>query len=300
LETSLLEKVGLGRKTSSVAVAGSDLPVEGTLPPLTGAVQWLNSPPLTPAGLRGKVVLVDFWTYSCINCLRALPYVEAWAKKYAASGLVVIGVHAPEFAFEKDPANVKRAVHDLGVTYPVALDNNLAIWNAFNNQYWPAHYFIDVQGRIRHHHFGEGEYDASEKVIQQLLREAGRTNVPGGIVDPKATGAQAVDAAIGPEIDQHDLALQLGAGERRRVQPCDRARQFGHLALDGKIAAGHGGALRLASQSDLFEQRLLHAIGARQRQWRQQPGIQSQRDGDNTRQHQHAQHAANPFARPQR
>ncbi len=202
LETSLLEKVGLGRKTNSVAVAGSDLPVEGTLPPLTGAVQWLNSPPLTPAGLRGKVVLVDFWTYSCINCLRALPYVEAWAKKYAASGLVVIGVHAPEFAFEKDPANVKRAVHDLGVTYPVALDNNLAIWNAFNNQYWPAHYFIDVQGRIRHHHFGEGEYDASEKVIQQLLREAGRTNVPGGIVDPKATGAQAqgmTDAQTSPE-----------------------------------------------------------------------------------------------------
>ncbi len=202
LETSLLEKVGLGRKTSSVAVAGSDLPVEGTLPPLTGAVQWLNAPPLTPAALRGKVVLVDFWTYSCINCLRALPYVEAWAKKYAASGLVVIGVHAPEFAFEKDPANVKRAVHDLGVTYPVALDNNLVIWNAFNNQYWPAHYFIDVQGRIRHHHFGEGEYDASEKVIQQLLREAGRANVPGGIVDPKATGAQAqgmTDAQTSPE-----------------------------------------------------------------------------------------------------
>jgi cytochrome c biogenesis protein CcdA/thiol-disulfide isomerase/thioredoxin len=202
LETTLLEKVGLGRKTTSVAVAGSDLPVEGTLPALTGAVQWLNSPPLTPAGLRGKVVLVDFWTYSCINCLRALPYVEAWSKKYAASGLVVIGVHAPEFAFEKDPQNVARAVHDLGVTYPVALDSNLAIWNAFNNQYWPAHYFIDAQGRIRHHHFGEGEYDASEKVIQQLLREAGHTSVPGGIVDPKATGAQAqamTDAQTSPE-----------------------------------------------------------------------------------------------------
>jgi cytochrome c biogenesis protein CcdA/thiol-disulfide isomerase/thioredoxin len=191
LESALLDKVGLGRKTMSVAVAGSDLPVEGTMPPLSGAVLWLNSPPLTPAALRGKVVLVDFWTYSCINCLRALPYVEAWSKKYAASGLVVIGVHAPEFAFEKDPANVTRAVHDLGITYPVALDNKLAIWNAFNNQYWPAHYFIDAQGRIRHHHFGEGEYDQSEKVIQQLLREAGHADVPGGIVDPKATGAQA-------------------------------------------------------------------------------------------------------------
>ena len=202
LETALLEKVGLGRKTTSTAVAGSSLPVEGEMPELNGAVQWLNSQPLTRAQLRGKVVLVDFWTYSCINCLRALPYVEAWSRKYAASGLVVIGVHAPEFAFEKDPANVARAVRELGVTYPVALDNNLAIWSAFNNQYWPAHYFMDAQGRIRHHHFGEGEYDQSERVIQQLLREAGRTNVPGGIVDPKATGAQAqgmTDAQTSPE-----------------------------------------------------------------------------------------------------
>jgi cytochrome c biogenesis protein CcdA/thiol-disulfide isomerase/thioredoxin len=160
LEQSLLQSVGLGRKTENIAVAGSNLPVEGTMPELKGAVEWLNSPPLTRASLRGKVVLVDFWTYSCINCLRALPYVEAWAQKYKDHGLVVIGVHAPEFAFEKIPDNVKRAVHDLGVTYPVALDNNLAIWQAFNNQYWPAHYFIDAQGRIRHHHFGEGEYDA--------------------------------------------------------------------------------------------------------------------------------------------
>jgi hypothetical protein len=128
--------------------------------------------------------------------------VKAWAEKYAASGLVVIGVHAPEFAFEKDPANVRRAVRDLGVTYPVALDNNLAIWQAFNNQYWPAHYFIDTQGRIRHHHFGEGEYDRSEAVIRQLLREAGRKDVPGGMVDPKAQGAQApgaTDARTSPE-----------------------------------------------------------------------------------------------------
>jgi cytochrome c biogenesis protein CcdA/thiol-disulfide isomerase/thioredoxin len=202
IEQSLLHNVGLGRKTESVAVAGSSLPVEGTMPELNGAVLWLNSPPLTRAGLRGKVVLVDFWTYSCINCLRALPYVEAWAQKYKDHGLVVIGVHAPEFAFEKEPENVKRAVRDLGVTYPVALDNNLAIWQAFNNEYWPAHYFIDAQGRIRHHHFGEGEYDQSEKVIQQLLREAGNTNVPGGIADPKAKGVQAnavTDAMTSPE-----------------------------------------------------------------------------------------------------
>jgi cytochrome c biogenesis protein CcdA/thiol-disulfide isomerase/thioredoxin len=203
LEQSLLQGVGLGRKTQNIAVAGSTLPVEGTMPELNGAVEWLNSPPLTRASLRGKVVLVDFWTYSCINCLRALPYVEAWAQKYKDHGLVVIGVHAPEFAFEKIPDNVKRAVHDLGVTYPVALDNNLAIWQAFNNQYWPAHYFIDAQGRIRHHHFGEGEYDESEQVIQQLLREAGNADVPGGIVDPRAQGVQAAatpeDAARSPE-----------------------------------------------------------------------------------------------------
>ncbi|SIT47486.1 Redoxin domain-containing protein [Paraburkholderia piptadeniae] len=149
------------------------LPVEGTLPPLTGAVQWLNSPPLTTEQLRGKVVLIDFWTYSCINCLRTLPYVKAWSQKYRDMGLVVIGVHAPEFAFERNIDNVKKASHDLGVDYPIAIDNNYAIWRAFGNQYWPAHYFVDAQGRIRHHHFGEGEYEQSEKVIQQLLAEAG-------------------------------------------------------------------------------------------------------------------------------
>ena len=194
IEQTLLDGAGLGRRITTTAVAGSDLPVEGAMPELNGATLWLNSPPLTREQLRGKVVLIDFWTYSCINCLRALPYVKAWSEKYAASGLVVIGVHAPEFAFEKDPANVRRAVRNLGVTYPVALDNDLAIWQAFNNQYWPAHYFIDAEGRIRYHHFGEGAYDRSEAVIRQLLEEAGRKNVPGGIVDPKAQGAQAPGA----------------------------------------------------------------------------------------------------------
>jgi cytochrome c biogenesis protein CcdA/thiol-disulfide isomerase/thioredoxin len=211
LEQTLLEKIGLGHKTQSVAVAGSSLPVEGMMPPLDGAVQWLNSPPLTREQLRGKVVVVDFWTYSCINCLRSLPYVEAWAKKYAAQGLVVIGVHAPEFAFEKDANNVRRAVHDLGVTYPVALDNNLKIWQAFNNQYWPAHYFIDAQGRIRHHHFGEGDYDASEKVIQQLLAESGRGDVPGGFVDPKARGALA--AADTAALQSPETYVGYGRGD---------------------------------------------------------------------------------------
>ena len=211
IEQSLLQKVGLARKTTSTAVAGSDLPVEGNLPELTGATLWLNSPPLTREQLRGKVVLVDFWTYSCINCLRALPYVKAWAEKYKDHGLVVIGVHAPEFAFEKIEANVRRAVSDLGVTYPVALDNSLTIWQAFNNQYWPAHYFIDALGRIRHHHFGEGEYDRSEAVIRQLLLEGGRKDLPGGIVDPKAQGAQAAAATTAQTSPETYLGYGRGA-----------------------------------------------------------------------------------------
>src|SRR6202044_3109401 len=132
---------------------------EGPMPELSGANGWINSPPLTTKSLRGKVVVIDFWTYSCINCLRALPYVEGWAEKYKDSGLVVIGVHTPEFAFEKERANVEKAVRDLKISYPVAIDSNYKIWQAFNNEYWPAHYFIDGKGRIRYHHFGEGQYD---------------------------------------------------------------------------------------------------------------------------------------------
>ncbi|MEO8489775.1 cytochrome c biogenesis protein DipZ [Pseudomonas sp.] len=166
------------------------LPIEGALPPLDGAVQWLNSSPLTAEALKGKVVLVDFWTYSCINCLRTLPYVKAWAEKYHDQGLVVIGVHAPEFAFERDVSNVTKAMKDLGINYPVAIDNNYKIWRAFNNQYWPAHYFADAKGQIRYHHFGEGDYAESERVIQQLLREAGAKNVAGGLIEADAKGVQ--------------------------------------------------------------------------------------------------------------
>ncbi|WPN31087.1 cytochrome c biogenesis protein DipZ [Pseudomonas sp. P5_109] len=166
------------------------LPVEGNLPPLDGAVQWLNSPPLDAQALKGKVVLVDFWTYSCINCLRSLPYVKAWAEKYRDQGLVVIGVHAPEFAFERDVNNVTKAMKDLGINYPVAIDNEFKIWRAFNNEYWPAHYFADAQGRIRYHHFGEGAYDESERVIQQLLREAGAAKVSDGLINAKSDGVQ--------------------------------------------------------------------------------------------------------------
>jgi cytochrome c biogenesis protein CcdA/thiol-disulfide isomerase/thioredoxin len=178
-------------KATPAAVV-EDLPVEGTMPSLSGATEWLNTRPLTPEMLKGKVVLVDFWTYSCINCLRALPYVNAWAEKYKDQGLVVIGVHAPEFAFEKNGDNVRKAVSDLKIGYPVALDNNFEIWRSFNNQYWPAHYFIDAQGRIRHHHFGEGDYDGSERVIQQLLIEAGKSAAAAtGLISVTATGVEA-------------------------------------------------------------------------------------------------------------
>jgi len=194
VEELLLNKASFGRVANSYKIAGSDLPVEGVMPSLKDADAWINSPPLTPEQLRGKVVIVDFWTYSCINCLRSLPYLRAWAEKYKDQGLVAIGVHSPEFAFEKDIGNVRRAVRDLGLTYPVALDNKLKIWQAFDNQYWPAHYFIDAEGRIRHHHFGEGEYDKSERVIQALLSEAGRRDVPAGLVDPDASGAEAAAA----------------------------------------------------------------------------------------------------------
>lgn len=149
-----------------------DMP-EMTLPKLSEANAWLNSSPLTKDQLLGKVVLVDFWTYSCINCIRTLPYVKAWAEKYKNDGLVVIGVHTPEFGFEKNIENVKKAIKDLGVEYPVAIDNDYKIWNSFHNRYWPAHYFIDRQGRIRNHHFGEGKYDESEKIIRDLLSENG-------------------------------------------------------------------------------------------------------------------------------
>jgi len=168
----------------------ASLPVEGKLPSLDGAVEWLNSKPLTVAELKGKVVVVDFWTYSCINCIRSVPYVRAWAEKYRDKGLVVIGVHAPEFAFEKKIDNVKKAVKDFAIGYPVAIDNDYAIWRAFNNQYWPAHYFIDAEGRVRYHHFGEGDYDTSERVIQQLLAEAGMKDVDKNVVSVNVTGAE--------------------------------------------------------------------------------------------------------------
>jgi thiol-disulfide isomerase/thioredoxin len=163
------------------------LPVEGRLAPFGGATGWLNSAPLTPGGLRGRVVLVDFWTYTCVNWLRTLPYVRAWAAKYAAAGLTVVGVHTPEFGFEHDAANVTAAARALGVGYPIALDNDYAVWGAFANHAWPAVYVADAEGRIRFHHLGEGEYAATEMALQQLLLDAGADGLDQDLVlvDPR-------------------------------------------------------------------------------------------------------------------
>jgi thiol-disulfide isomerase/thioredoxin len=165
--------------------------VQQQMPSLGRANAWLNSHPLSAAELRGKVVLIDFWTYTCINWRRTLPYVRAWAEKYRDQGLVVVGVHTPEFSFEKDLDNVRRAAAEQQVSYPIAVDTDYAIWRAFDNEYWPALYFIDAQGRIRNHQFGEGEYERSERFIQQLLTEAGQTNFDHGLVSVEPQGAEA-------------------------------------------------------------------------------------------------------------
>jgi cytochrome c biogenesis protein CcdA/thiol-disulfide isomerase/thioredoxin len=186
LEQSLVDRIqAQAPRERTVAAA------DGVLGALSHATEWINSPPLTAEGLRGKVVLVDFWTYSCINCLRTLPYVRAWADKYRDAGLVVIGVHTPEFAFEKLSSNVRRATRDLGISFPVAMDNDFRIWRGFRNNSWPAFHFIDAQGRLRHVVIGENQYADSERMLRQLLVEAGKANLPGGLAAPEGQGVEA-------------------------------------------------------------------------------------------------------------
>jgi thiol-disulfide isomerase/thioredoxin len=216
IESGLARKLGISQQTNESS-AGTNaagelvLPVEGTLPALDGIGPWFNSVPLTREQLKGKVVVIDFWTYSCINCLRSLPYLKAWDAKYRKDGLVIIGVHAPEFAFEREPANVAKAIQDLGIRYPVALDNNYVLWHALDNQYWPAHYFVDAQGRIRFHHFGEGEYAMSERVIRQLLAEAGHAPTS-GMAQANASGTEAASALN--EIDSPETYIGYYRADR--------------------------------------------------------------------------------------
>jgi len=196
LESSIMAIVAAHLGLTGCANAQSNksairLSSEGSMPSLTGATEWLNSAPLTPASLRGKVVLINFWTFSCINSLRQLPYLRAWAAKYKNQGLVVVGVQAPEFEFEKNLDDVRWARKSLELDYPIAIDNDHAIWRAFNNNAWPALYYVDATGRIRHHQLGEGNYDRAELVIQQLLAEIGNSSVAGGFASVDARGAEA-------------------------------------------------------------------------------------------------------------
>src|SRR6202161_3556789 len=245
---------------------------EGPFPDLSGAVAWLNSPPLTSKSLKGKVVLIDFWTYSCINCLRALPYVEGWAAKYKDAGLVVIGVHTPEFAFEKQRSNVEQAVRDLKITYPVAIDSNYKIWQAFNNEYWPAHYFIDGKGRIRPHPFGEGEYDESERIIQELLKENGAKSLADGTINVTANGAEAApdlqdtrspETYIGYKRAEHFASAQLFAQDARMAYIPQPRLTLNQWALGGTWKVGPESAVLDTAPGKIvfrFHARDLHLV----------------------------------------
>ncbi|TMF60194.1 MAG: redoxin domain-containing protein [Chloroflexi bacterium] len=214
----------------------------GRMPPLAGATGWLNSPPLTPDDLQGKVVLIDFWTYTCINWLRTLPYVRAWAEKYKDRGLVMIGVHTPEFPFEKNVDNVRRAARDMRVEYPIALDSDYRIWEAFENHYWPALYFVDAHGMIRHHQFGEGDYEESERVIQRLLAEAGVDGVDQALVLVEGQGAEAAadwsslqsaENYLGYERTENFASPGGAAPEEPRVYAVPERLPLNHWALAG-------------------------------------------------------------------
>jgi len=239
-DSSLLDAIE--RAVRGAGWAPGRRPAEGRMPSLGGATGWLNSPPLTTEGLRGRVVVVDFWTYTCINWLRTAPYLRAWADTYHDAGAVVLGVHTPEFGFEHDADNVRRAVERRGITYPVALDSDYAIWTAFANMYWPALYIVDAQGRIRYHHFGEGAYEESEQTVRQLLAEAdagARLPAPGAVVGEgieaaanwadlgspeNYLGADRTEGFASPE------RAEVGAPKHYSVPPRLRA---GDWALDG-------------------------------------------------------------------
>ncbi len=227
--------------------AAVPLPVEGELPSLSGATAWLNSPPLSAAGPRGKVVLIDFWTYTCINWLRTLPYVRAWAEKYQEHGVMVIGVHSPEFAFEHDLENVRQAAKNMRVSYPIAIDNDYAIWRAFNNHYWPALYLVDAQGRIRYHHFGEGAYEQSEMILQQLLAEAGIGGIAHELVSVDAQGAEAAadwgdlrspENYLGDARTENFASPGGAVVDRRHVYTAPARFSLNHWALAGEWTVG--------------------------------------------------------------
>jgi thiol-disulfide isomerase/thioredoxin len=243
------------------------LPVEGVLPPLDGATDWLNSEPVTESRLLGRAVLVEFWTFTCINWIRTLPYVRAWSEKYRADGLVVIGVHTPEFAVERDINAIRRAVRAMRIDFPIAVDSNYAIWQAFGNEYWPALYFIDRDGQIRHHRFGEGEYEYSEIVIQRLLAAAGASDVNRELVsvDPQGIEAQAdwdnlrsPETYVGSNRAENFVSLGGAAADQRRVFERPARLRLNEWALSGDwTVGGQAAALNVAGG------RIVHRFHAR-------------------------------------
>jgi len=268
---SLSKQHGTQQPGAAIVAATSAMPP--LMPPISGATHWFNSPPLNSEMLRGKVVLVDFWTYSCINCLRTLPYLKAWNEKYRDQGLVIIGVHAPEFAFEKDRHNVEQAIRDLGITYPVVMDNQFAIWNAYQNQYWPAHYLIDAQGRIRDQHFGEGAYQETEQMIQTLLKEAhqGVLAMNEGLVQVAGSGATAAAAdmerspetylgyarqqnLISPEAIKRDIASHYSAPHALKLNQWGLSGKW-RISAESAAVQASGGAI-----SYRFQGRDLHLV----------------------------------------
>jgi cytochrome c biogenesis protein CcdA/thiol-disulfide isomerase/thioredoxin len=275
-EEHLIDRLHPQKSASVLAANAVDtqpaLDDEGPMPDLSGAAAWLNSPPLNSKELRGTVVLVDFWTYSCINCLRALPYVEGWAAKYKDAGLVVIGVHTPEFAFEKERANVEKAVRDLKISYPVAIDSDYKIWKAFNNEYWPAHYFIDGKGRIRYHHFGEGEYDESERVIQELLKENGAQLASSGIIAVSGAGAEAAadtanrlspETYVGYHRAEHFASTEAIAQDSKRTYAPQPRLSLNQWALGGSWTVGAESAVLQTAPGKIvfrFHARDLHLV----------------------------------------
>jgi thiol-disulfide isomerase/thioredoxin len=234
--TPLLQDTSMARITA-------ELPIEGDFPSLNGATGWLNSQPLSPANVRGKVVLVQFWTYSCINWLRTMPYIRAWVDKYKNQGLVVIGVHTPEFGFEKNVDNIRDAANEMKIDYPIAIDSDYAIWRAFGNQYWPALYFIDSRGRVRHHQFGEGEYEQSERVIQALLAEAGTAGIDQKLVAVDAQGVELAadwnslrspEAYVGYGRSENFSSPSAALADKPRVYALPARLRLNHWALSGE------------------------------------------------------------------
>ena len=254
------------------ALPTAQIASQSELASLERANEWLNSAPLTATGLRGKVVLIDFWTYTCINWLRHLPYVRAWAQKYKDQGLVVIGVHAPEFPFERNIDNLRGAVKAMALTYPIAVDNDFAIWRAFKNQYWPALYFVDAQGQVRHQHFGEGEYEQSERFIQKLLAEAGAGDVSRDLVSVEGVGAEAAadwgslrspETYVGYERIERFASTTSAVLDRSQVYAAAARLRPNYWALSGDWTVKKGAAVVNKSGGRiayLFHARDLHLV----------------------------------------